>query len=537
MNGQLSQADRIAEFSTPLGKDVLALTSYSGSEGLGELFEYHIEAISQQENVDFDPAIGRNCQVKLKAYHGKIRIFNGVMTEARSIGKTDDFFQYQMVLRPWFWLLGHRADCRIFLDKSVKEIIQDVFTKAGFSDFEFRTTGDYSRIEYCVQYRETDLAFCCRLMEHYGLYYFFEHSDGKHTMVLADSRSSHKPIPDLPTVPLIPLFGSELRLDQHLQDWTSERRFRTGKVQYNDYDYLHPKKDLKAPEEASEKYAHANFEVYDYPGNYDDKDKGQGGAGFRLEAEQSFDHRRIANGHAPSLYPGGLVTAERHATASENQEYLIVHASHNYSSEHYRTGHGGGEAEVYHGAYEFLPCQRPFRMLPKTPKPRIYGIQTAKVVGKKGEEGEEISTDELGRIWVKFYWDRGPSLTCPIRVAQMWAGNKWGAMFIPRVGMEVVVDFLEGDPDKPLVTGCVYNGDNKPPWELPKKKIAPVSGPIQPKAMAARTSWRSTTPRAMSSSAWLPRRCTIKAYAMASIRRSAGRSPEPHGKAHTRNHG
>jgi type VI secretion system secreted protein VgrG len=488
MAGQLKQSDRVADFTTPLGKDVLVLINVNGSEGLGELFEFNIEALSEQENLDFDKALGQGCTLKLKAYAGKDRIYNGILVQAQSFGKREDYHRYKMVLRPWLWLLGHKADCRIFLDKDVKDVIKDVFTKAGFNDFEFRTNSDYDKIPYCVQYRETDLAFVSRLMELYGIYYFFEHSDGKHTMVLADSRSSHKAIPDLPKVSFIPLTKGELRGEQHLYEWVSERRFRTGKVQFNDYDYLKPKKNLLAPSEASEKYAHSKLEVYDYPGKYDEEDKGKKLSRFRLEAEQAFDHRRLIHGDAASLVPGGLVTVEKHPTDAENREYVVVRSNHRFASHHYRTistpdkdvdmvkealqAHhtGDDKDQVYHGDYEFQPSDRPFRMMPVTPKPRIYGIQTAKVVGKKGEEGEEISTDEHGRIWVQFFWDREPQLTCPIRVAHSWASKKWGQIFIPRVGMEVVVEFLEGDPDRPLVVGAVYNGDNKVPYDLPDNK-------------------------------------------------------------------
>ena len=457
-----------------------SLVKIDGTEALGDLFEFHVEALSERENIDFDKALGQGCTLKLKAYGDKERIFHGIMTEAQWIGKTEEFFHYRVVLRPWLWMLGRRADCRIFLDKDVKDIIKDVFTKAGFNDFEFRTNGDYEKIAYCVQYRETDLAFVNRLMEQYGIYYFFEHSDGKHTMALANSRSSHKAIPDLSKVPFIPLSDTELRPEQHLYSWVSERRFRTGKVQFNDYDYLKPKKNLLAPQEASEKYAHAKLEVYDFPGKYDDEDQGKKLARFRLEAEQAADHRRIIEGDASSLYPGGLVTVEKHPTSAENKEYLVVRTDHRFSSHHYRSvkadapaasnSEDGEKDQIYHGYYEFQPSDRPFRMLPVTPKPRIHGIQTAKVVGKKGEENEEISTDEHGRIWVQFFWDREPKLTCPIRVAQVWASKKWGGIFIPRVGMEVVVEFMEGDPDRPLVVGAVYNGDNKVPYDLPDNK-------------------------------------------------------------------
>src|SRR3954452_22840327 len=270
MAGKLSQSEQVAEFKTPLGKDVLALINIEGTETLGDLFEFNVETVSEKEDIDFDKALGQGCTLKLKAYSGKQRIFHGILTQARWVGKLEDYYHYKLVLRPWFWLLGHRADCRIFLDKDVKDIIKEVFTNAGFNDFEFRTSGDYERIPYCVQYRETDLAFVSRLMELNGIYYFFEHSDGKHVMALADSRSSHKAVPDLPKIPFIPLADTELRGEPHLHSWVSERRFRTGKVQFNDYDYLKPRKNLLAPAEASEKYTHAKLELYDYPGKYDE---------------------------------------------------------------------------------------------------------------------------------------------------------------------------------------------------------------------------------------------------------------------------
>ena len=482
MTDQLRQAERVAEFKTPLGKDVLALISLEGTEGLGELFEFHVDALSEKENIDFDKALGQGCTLKLDAYAGKLRTFDGILVEAQWIGKTDEYHRYRLVLRPWLWLLGHKADCRIFLDKDVKEIIKDVFTKSGFTDFEFRTNSDYDKIPYCVQYRETDLAFVTRLMEQYGIYYFFEHSDGKHTLVLADTRSSHKTIADLPQVPFLTITKDTIRREPHVNSWVSERRFRTGKVEFNDYDYLKPKKNLRAPSEASEKYTHAKLEVYDYPGKYDEEDKGKKLSRFRLEAEQAIDHRRIVQGDAASLYPGGLVTLEKHPTSAENREYLVVHARHRFSAQQYRTvslpdanpaarpADAAEQNPVYDGYYEFQPSDRPFRLLPVTPKPRIHSIQTARVVGKKGEEKEEISTDEHGRIWVQFFWDREPKLTCPIRVAHVWASKKWGGIFTPRIDMEVVVEFLEGDPDRPLVVGAVYNGDNRVPYKLPDNK-------------------------------------------------------------------
>jgi type VI secretion system secreted protein VgrG len=474
--GQLSQANYMAALKTPLGDDALALKSFSGAERLGELFEFQIEALSKQENIDFDQALGRACTIRLKTYEQKQRFFCGILTNAQwvgsEVGDQQEYSRYRLVLRPWFWLLAHRANCRIFLDKNVKDIIQKVFTDAEFSngtDFKFRTTGNYDKIKYCVQYRETDFAFVSRLMEQYGIYYYFEHQDGQHTMVLADSRASHSAIKDLPQVRYHIQTAGYRRVEQQIHSWISDRRFRTGKVEFNDYDYLKPPKQLRALKEASENYKRSRFEVYDYPGKYDEQDKGKQFAQFRLEAEQAMDRRRRADGDAPSLFAGGLVTLEKHPTSAEDREYLVVGASHNYGTQFYGSSQASGVAG-YQGNYEFLPSDRPFRNLPLTPKPRICGIQTAKVVAKKGEDGEEISTDEHGHIWVQFYWDREPQKSCPIRVAQSWASKQWGEQFIPRIGMEVVVEFLEGDPDRPLVTGCVYNGDNKHPYTLPDDK-------------------------------------------------------------------
>src|SRR5882672_9193890 len=474
---QLSQANYPASLKTPLADNVLVLKSFSGNETLGQPFEFQVEALSEEENIDFDKALGQACTIKLKTYGQKERFFCGILTEAQwvgtGIGGQQGYSHYRLVLRPWFSLLAHRANCRIFPKKKVTEIIEQVFKDAGFSsekDFKFCTHGTYEEIEYCVQYRETDFAFVSRLMEQYGIYYFFEHQDGQHTMMLADSYASHSKVKDLPTVKYNSQTVAYNRAEQHIHSWISDRRFCTGKVELRDYDYLQPNV-LKAMKDVKENYARSTFEVYDYPGKYDKQKQKMGDlfAQVRLEAEQALDRRRIANGDAPSLFAGGIVTVEKHPASDENKQYLVVRASHDYGTQFYGTSQAG-DGPGYQGNYEFLPSDRPFRSLPLTPKPRIHGIQTAKVVNEKDKEHEEISTDKHGHIWVQFYWDRKPEKSCPIRVSQPWAGKKWGHQFIPRIGMEVVVEFLEGDPDRPLVIGCVYNGDNKTPFVLPSKK-------------------------------------------------------------------
>jgi type VI secretion system secreted protein VgrG len=465
MSPQLTQDTRIGEFRTPLGKDTLVLTRFDATEGLSELFEYRIEAVSLKEDIDFDGAIGQNCSVTLKTY-GSERHFNGVLVEAQWLGMKDVYYAYRLILRPQFWLLSRTADCRIFSHKKAPDIIREVLNDFGV-DNKFALQGDFPELEYCVQYRETHLAFVSRLMEQQGIYYFFKHTSDKHTMHLANAKSSHEPVPGHASTPFIALAGDDRRDREHIYHWSSERRFRTGKVEFNDYDFKQPGKKLLADTKASERYTKSDLKFYDHPGKYTERDVGEKYTKIQLEAEQSLDHRRHATGDAASLFPGGLTKLEKHSKDSENQEYLIVRAQHSFVSEFYRTGADVAPGQVYYGNYEFQKSDRPFRAQIVTPKPQVLSMHTAKVAGK---DGEEIDTDEYGRIRVKFYWDQRKEFSRWMRVAHMWASKQWGTQFIPRVGMEVVVAYEEGDPDFPLVVGSVYNGDNKHPYTVPDNK-------------------------------------------------------------------
>jgi type VI secretion system secreted protein VgrG len=461
----LSQVNRIATLTTPLGEDTLVITGFDGVESLGDLFEFNVDALSEKPAIDFNAAIGQHCSVTLKTYKNQTRVFDGILVEARWAGSREKYYAYQLVLRPWLWLLTRRSDCQIFHDKPVTDIIKKIFQDAGFSDFELKLTESYDPIEYCVQYRETDFAFVSRLMEKYGIYYFFKHEQGKHTLVLADSKSSHEPVPGLAKVPYRPVTSNDQRDEQILIEWHSDRCFRTGRMTLNDYDYLKPNAELKEDHQGQEHYSKSNFEIYDYPGKYKDPGLGKKFAKVLLEAEQCLDHRREAFGDSPSLLPGGLVTLNGHLT--DNAEYLVLSCQHSFVTQFYRSTAASGEDNVYHGRYHFLPSSKPYRSQPQTPHPRIYGVQTAKVVGK---EGEEVDVDEHGRILVHFFWDRHNEKSCRVRIGQPWAQKQWGHIVIPRIDQEVIVEFLEGDPDRPLVTGVVYNGDNKVPYSLPDNK-------------------------------------------------------------------
>ena len=468
MGQKLTQNTRTCELTTPLGKDVLVLVRLDGSEELSELFEYRIECLSETEDIAFDQAIGQQCSIKIKMF-GKEREFHGILVEAQWLGTKSEYFSYRIVLRPWLWLLSRTSDCRIFQDKKAPDIIEEVFKERGFNDYKLELTESwYPQLEYCVQYRETDFNFVCRLMEQHGIYYFFKHEDGKHTLVLADSRSSLKPVKDLETIPYVHSSATERNDQQFIHEWISERAFRTGKIELNDYNYLKSNSQLLGDAKGSESYTHSDMEFYDYPGHYKEKGEGDRYAKVRLEAEQALDHRRAANGNAVNLYPGGLTKLQRHPNSAQNIEYIVVRARHSFEDEAYRSGAPGGEG--YYGSYEFQPSDRPFRAPLVTRKPVINGIQTAKVVTKEPDSGEEIDVENLGEIYVRFFWDRKKKRSCRLRVAQVWSGKGWGGQIIPRVGQEVVVEFLEGDPDRPLVTGTVYNDQHDLPYELPGKK-------------------------------------------------------------------
>jgi type VI secretion system secreted protein VgrG len=461
MATKLAQGTRIGRFQSPLGEDKLVLSRFDGSEGLSEMFEYTIELLSEDHLIDFDDALGKNCCVSIKSGHKDVlRHFNGVLVDARWVGKQNDLSSYRVILRPWLWMLTRTTNCRIFNEKTVPEIIQEVFSQNAFAKFELNLTASYQPLEYCVQYRESDQAFVSRLMEEFGIYYFFDHSSDEHKLVLADSASAHKPKPGGASLSFYATDLHSIREEDSLNEFSVGRRFRSGKVTLNDYDYKKPTADLVAEQQGSARYANAELELYDYPGRYIERSVGSSLATIRLEAEQAQDKRTHAAGDAVTCTPGSLIQLVKHPEKPLNKEYLVIRASHTYRSNAYLSSSGGAE-ETYFGQYEFQQSDVPFRAPTVTAKPMIYGPQTAVVASE---------VDEQCRIKVHFHWDRKKTDSRYVRIAQRWSGAQWGDIRIPRIGMEVIVEFLEGDPDQPLITGTVYNADNETPYPLPADK-------------------------------------------------------------------
>jgi type VI secretion system secreted protein VgrG len=456
----------MGSFTSSLGKDKLVVTRFEGSEGLSELFEYRLEVVSDDNDVDFDRILGTKCGLEIQSHHeGVKRNFGGVLVEAQWIGRDQDLRYYRLVLRPWFWLLTRTTTCKIYDHKTVPQILSAVLGERGFVQFEQRLSESYPQLEYCVQYRESDFAFMSRLMEEYGIYYYFEHSESDHKLIMVDASSAHEP----------KLGGASLEFSavgeknivgnkDRLNEWAEGRHLRSGKVTLDDYDYEKPSTDLATDKTASAKYQHGDLELYDYPGRFTQKGDGTNLANVRLEAEQAIDKRITAAGDAVTCCPGFTITLDGSPLADKGTKFLTVRANHLFRAQAYRTTDASGE-EGYSGSYEFQPIDIPFRAPAVTPKPIIHGPQTARVVS---------DVDKECRIEVRFFWDRDNSQSRYVRIAQTWAGNGWGDVKIPRKDMEVVVNFLNGDPDYPLVTGSVYNAENVAPYV--KDKLNAVSG-------------------------------------------------------------
>lgn len=455
----------MGSFTSSLGKDKLVVSRFEGSEALSELFEYRLEVVSDDNDVDFDKILGTKCGLEIQSHHeGVKRNFSGVLVEAQWIGRDQDLRYYRLVLRPWFWLLTRTTNCKIYSHKTVPDILSEVLGNRGFVQFEKRLSESYPELEYCVQYRESDFAFMSRLMEEYGIYYYFEHSDSDHKLILVDSSSAHQPKLGGAALEFSAVGLDNITAKDRLNEWAEGRHLRSGKVTLEDYDYEKPSTDLLAEKAASAKYQHGDLELYDYPGRYTEKGDGNTLANVRLEAEQAIDKRVIAGGDAVTCCPGFTMTLDGSPPASKGTKYLILRANHLFRSQAYRSANASGD-EGYSGNYEFQPIDIPFRAPATTRKPVIYGPQTAKVVS---------DVDDQCRIEVQFYWDRDKVQSRYVRIAQSWAGNGWGDVKIPRIGMEVVVEYLEGDPDHPLVTGSVYNAENVAPYV--KDKLNAVSG-------------------------------------------------------------
>ncbi len=466
------QSTRSINIQTPLGEDAVQLTDFVGEEELSRLFSFQLNLISTNPGIQGTDLVGKNVTFSLDYDDEGTRFFNGFVKRFSAGDEDPDGKRgYQIVVVPWLWFLTQTSDCRIFQEMTVVQVIEKVFGDLGFSDFDTsKVKGSHPKREYWVQYRETDFNFVSRLMESEGIFYYFKHEDGKHTLMMSDSTGGYLTCKEATVdYPKDELDSGSVKA--HLRSWEHAFEFNSGAWAHTDYNFKTPSTSLMSNEKTLMKFDKVSkYELYDYPGEYEKKDEGKSFSRVRME-EIEGDHD-IASGTSDckSFTPGGRFKIGKHRVkAEEGKEYVIHRIRHEAREGSYQTGNVGGRE--YFNNFECFPSATSFRPSRITPKPLVGGIQTAVVTGPPGEE---IYPDEYGRVKVQFHWDRegkkDQNTTLWIRCKQSIAGNKFGFMAIPRIGQEVVVEFLEGDPDRPLITGCVYNAEQMPHYKLPDEK-------------------------------------------------------------------
>jgi type VI secretion system secreted protein VgrG len=476
----ITQETRLLEVTTPLGKDVLLLDSFSGTENMSSLYKYQLEMYSTEDWIAPQKIVGKKISWTVKLENGDKRHFSGFVSRFSAGERETAMRSYRAEVVPWLWFLTLNTDCKAYQEKTVPQILEETFKKHGFQDYE---TGElreqHPKWEYCVQYNESDFNFASRLMEQEGIFYFFRHDGDKHVMVLADSKGAYKNAPEH-KLTYEYTHSSRMREDR-LTAWDHQFEFTSGKWSQTDYYFEDPARAERTPskilqtEQPSVVQLDGNkkYEVFYYPGEYEKKPEGDSDTKCRIGSVETRHDGIVGSSTYRTLGVGNKFSIEKHDCQSETgKSYVITSISHNASEPtRYGVAEGGLASADYRNSFTCIPDSTTYRPVRSTPKPLIHGIQSAVVVGP---DGEEIWCDKHGRVKVQFFWDRygkrDDKTSCWMRVTQPSAGKGWGTMSIPRIGQEVIVSFLEGDPDRPLITGLVYNPDQMVAYDLPKEK-------------------------------------------------------------------
>jgi type VI secretion system secreted protein VgrG len=459
------QRDRSCTFEVHGLVDNFWVVRFTGSEAISSPYEFHIDVVAR--HIEVSELVGREATLKVVGTD-EPRHIHGLILRAEYTGEQRPRAMYRITLVPTLYTLLLRTNCRIFQQLSTPEILKRVLEEGGLDrrKVRFELSGSYAPRDYCVQYRESDLHFIARLMEEEGIFYYFEHERRRHTLVLSDSAAGAPRMPGGAELPFHAAHGM-VRDEEHVGLFRMSEEIRPNQVVLREF-------NLHRPDESLEVNSHAagqgTYELYDYPGEYQDPQLGRRLAKNELEAAQATRRVGRGTGDSPRLSPGFAFTLAGHPRVELDGEYRVLRVHH--SGEQPGTiDHTAEQALVYRNEFTCIPATVPYRPPRVTPRPTMRGVQTATVVGPAGEE---IHVDEFGRVKVLFHWDRAnkadETASCWVRVSQAWAGNGYGAMFIPRVGHEVIVDFIEGDPDRPIITGRVYHGLNQTPYPLPDEK-------------------------------------------------------------------
>jgi type VI secretion system secreted protein VgrG len=454
--------------SSPLPPTDLIFESMAASSGLSMLGETQLNLLSPRPDLKPEDLLGKPVTVHVELPDGEKRHFNGYVTRFGIGAPRGRHYGYQATVRPWLWFLSRTTDCRIFQDMTVPDIVKKVFQDHPIAQHEFKLFRSYRKWTYCVQYRESDFNFIARLLEHEGIYWYFTHEDGKHKLMLVDSQSAHDATKRHESLPYFSNAAEVPPDTEYVSGWQFSREVRTGKSVLTSYDFERPSTDLVVDSEGARSHDLSDYEMFDFQGDYVQSADGRQLAEDRVDEMQAAYQqlRGASNGH--SIEVGRLLKLTRHPREDQNAEYLITAAS---IHAHVNPSDSGGSGGEFRCDFSAIPSKQQYRPPRRTPKPFVQGPQSAVVVGPAGEE---IFTDKYGRVKVQFHWDREAKKkslkdksSCWVRVSHPWAGKNFGVIHIPRIGQEVIVDFFEGDPDQPVVTGRVYNAEQMPPWDLP----------------------------------------------------------------------
>jgi type VI secretion system secreted protein VgrG len=472
----LSQAHRKIKFHSPLGDDVLLVTSFAGREEISRLFRFQLSMISEKTDIEAKDIVGKKVSFTVDRDESTVRHFSGFVSRFSAGDEEEGRRNYRAEVVPWLWFLTRTADCRIFQNLSVPDIIKQVFGDAGFSDFKLDLREQHEKWEYCVQYRETDFNFVSRLMEQEGIFFFFKHEQDKHVLHIVDNKGAYYDCEEKKVD--FPLKVGTRAIKDHITSWEHEYEFPSGKWAQTDYNFETPSTSLLAQTDSVISLPDIKkYEVFDFPGEYEKKNEGDAETKLRMEEVEAAYDIVAGSSFCKSFMPGGKFTIGTHKSATEEGKSFVLtsvtHSAHELQA--YESGANEEGGYDYHNNFTCIPASVVFRPARITPKPVSNGLQTAVVVGPAGEE---IFVDKYGRVKVQFHWDRlgkkDENSSCWIRVSQTNAEKSFGAIHIPRIGAEVVISFIEGDPDRPLIVGRVYHAENMPPYGLPASKT--ISG-------------------------------------------------------------
>ncbi len=460
--------DRVILAHSPTGSDTLLFKSLSGTEQLSHLYEFEVELLSAQNNIDLKGLLGKPLTIEVRTHPATPRYLNGFITRMTLAGREEHgerYYVYRATLRPALWYLTQNRDFKIWQEKSVPEILKTLLNDYQIP-IENALTYTYRQWGYCVQYNESDFEFISRLMEHEGIYYYFRHEMGEQTLVLVDSPDAHTTLSGYEQVPYHLSPGDMLVKTEGIQSWSVTDAITPGLYSHDDYDFRKPRATLFEARQNPRSFAAKKAEVYDWPGRFVDHQDGQFYARVRQQEMEAQHEQMSGVATAVGIAPGYRFNFTHAPRLEDEGEYLTVSATYLLTENHYASS--SAQQGEHHIEFAVVPASLNWRPQRQTAWPRTYGPQTAEVVGP---EGEPIWTDKYGRVKVKFRWDRhgrgDDTSSCWVRVSSAWAGWKYGGVQVPRVGEEVVVDFINGDPDRPIITGRVYNEDSMPPWDLP----------------------------------------------------------------------